>query len=82
MAETSTSLVNGLAIWPSMPARWHWAMALNPLAPLVEMMRSLFLGRGEVNAGQYFCSSAIAIFVFLAGVMIFQRTERTFIDTV
>jgi hypothetical protein len=46
------------------------------------MMRFLFLGRGEVNAGQYCCSSAIAIFLFLAGLMIFQRTERTFIDTV
>jgi len=64
------------------PARWQWAMALNPLAPLVEMMRFLFLGRGEFNAGQYCCSSAIAIFLFLAGVMIFQRTERTVIDTV
>ena len=29
------------------PARWQWAMALNPLAPLVEMTRYLLLGRGR-----------------------------------
>ena len=64
------------------PARWQGAMALNPLAPLVETMRFLLLGRGEVHAGQYLSSAGIAAFLFVAGVMIFQRTERTFIDTV
>jgi lipopolysaccharide transport system permease protein len=64
------------------PARWQWAMALNPLAPVIEMMRYLLLGRGEVHAGQYLCSAGIAAFLLIAGVMIFQRTERTFIDTV
>jgi lipopolysaccharide transport system permease protein len=57
-------------------------MALNPLAPVIEMMRYLLLGRGEVHAGQYLCSTGIAFFLLLAGIMIFQRTERTFIDTV
>jgi len=64
------------------PARWQWAMALNPLAPVLEMMRYLLLGRGEVHVGQYLCSAGIAAFLFIAGVMVFQRTERTFIDTV
>ena len=63
-------------------ARWQWAMALNPLAPVIEMMRYLLLGRGEVHADQFLISSAIAAFLLLAGVMIFQRTERTFIDPV
>lgn len=64
------------------PARWQWVMALNPLAPLVETMRYLLLGRGDVQPGQYLCSAAIAAFLLLVGVMMFQRTERTFIDTV
>ena len=64
------------------PARWQWAMALNPLAPVIEMMRYLLLGRGEVHAAQFLTSTGIAAFLLLAGVMIFQRTERTFIDTV
>ena len=64
------------------PASWQWAMALNPLAPVIEMMRYLVLGRGEVHADQFLVSTAIATVLLLAGVMIFQRTERTFIDTV
>jgi lipopolysaccharide transport system permease protein len=64
------------------PARWQWVMALNPLAPLVEAMRYLLLGRGEIHPTQYFCAAGIAAFLLLAGVMLFQRTERTFIDTV
>jgi lipopolysaccharide transport system permease protein len=64
------------------PARWQWAIALNPLAPVIEMVRYLLLGRGEVHAGQYLCSAGIAAFLLIVGVMVFQRTERTFIDTV
>jgi len=64
------------------PARWQWAVALNPLAPLVEMTRYLLLGRGEVQTGQYVYSAAISVLLLFAGVMIFQRTERTFIDTI
>jgi lipopolysaccharide transport system permease protein len=64
------------------PHRWQWVIALNPVAPPLETMRLLFLGRGEVNADQYLCSLGIAAFLFFGGVMIFQRTERTFIDTV
>jgi lipopolysaccharide transport system permease protein len=64
------------------PARWQWVMALNPVAPPVEAMRFLLLGKGAVNTGQYLCSLGVAALLFFLGVMIFQRTERTFIDTV
>ena len=64
------------------PARWQWAVALNPLAPLVEMTRYLLLGRGEVHTGQYIYSASISVLLLFVGLMIFQRTERTFIDTV
>jgi lipopolysaccharide transport system permease protein len=64
------------------PARWQWAMALNPLAPLVETMRLFLLGRGGIASWQYLCSLGITAVLFLGGIMIFQRTERTFIDTV
>jgi homopolymeric O-antigen transport system permease protein len=64
------------------PSRWQWVMALNPVAPPVEAMRYLLLGRGEVHPGQYCWAAGIGVFLFVAGIMIFQRTERTFIDTI
>ncbi|MEP6808726.1 MAG: ABC transporter permease [Chthoniobacterales bacterium] len=64
------------------PARWQWAVALNPVAPLVEMTRYLLLGHGEIHLGQFLYSVVAAICLLLLGIMSFQRTERTFIDTV
>jgi ABC-type polysaccharide/polyol phosphate export permease len=46
------------------------------------MTRYLLLGRGEVHTGQYVYSASMSALLLFAGVMIFQRTERTFIDTV
>ncbi len=64
------------------PVRWQWAVALNPVAPLVEMTRYLLLGHGEVHPSQYVYSVCISVLLLIAGVVIFQRTERTFIDTI
>ncbi|MGI8437859.1 MAG: ABC transporter permease [Chthoniobacterales bacterium] len=64
------------------PARWQWAVALNPLSAPVEMMRFLLLGQGEVDAATYLFSALAAVALLLGGVLIFQRTERTFIDTI
>lgn len=64
------------------PERWQWAVSLNPLAPPVEMTRYLLLGQGEVHPDQYLLSVALSVALLLAGIMIFQRTERTFIDTI
>ncbi len=64
------------------PARYRWVMEANPIAAPVEMMRFVLLGEGTVSLGGYLYSLGASVFLFLAGVMLFQRTERTFIDTV
>lgn len=64
------------------PARWQWAVSLNPLAQPVEMMRYLLLGQGEVHPDQYLLSVVLSVVLLLGGIVIFQRTERTFIDTI
>jgi len=64
------------------PARFRWLVALNPLSVVVEMSRYVLLGQGSVHFGQYLYSLAASVVFFFIGVMIFQRTERTFIDTV
>ncbi len=64
------------------PERYQWIVALNPMAPIVEATRLFLLGEGAVSPGQYLYSLGLSCFLLLAGVVIFQRTERTFIDTV
>ncbi|HVU25312.1 MAG TPA: ABC transporter permease [Opitutus sp.] len=55
---------------------------LNPLTPIIEAVRRGFFGNGEVSAGLFGGSIAITAVVLAAGLVLFQRAERTFADTV
>jgi len=64
------------------PEKWRPALAINPMAPIVELYRYAFLGTGFLNLNCLLISAVITIFVLLTGILIFNRTERTFLDTV
>jgi lipopolysaccharide transport system permease protein len=54
----------------------------NPLSPLVETFRYAILGAGSYNSGMLLYSGSV-ILVFLAiGLIIFNRVEKGFMDTV
>ena len=62
--------------------QWHWVVQLNPLTNVFEFFRYSFLGSGIYTFTGLLQSLGVAIFIFLFGLLIFNRTERTFIDTV
>lgn len=64
------------------PERYRWLIALNPMAMVVEGFRYLLLGQGHVTPALYAYSLAVAVVSFFSGVAVFQKTERTFIDTI
>lgn len=66
----------------SIPEKWRWAINLNPLTPITELMRMIFLGRGTVIPAYYASSVAITVVVMVVGVLFYQRMARTFVDTV
>lgn len=55
---------------------------LNPMTPLIELFRSAFLGTPCYYMNYYWLSIAVTILVFLLGVVLFSRVEKTFMDTV
>lgn len=55
---------------------------LNPVTAPTELFRYAVLGVGSVSAKHLALSWAITILAALAGVVIFNRVERTFVDTV
>ena len=57
-------------------------MNLNPVTAPVELFRYATLGQGEIDLVNLGISWAITIFVAVFGVMIFNRVEKTFMDTV
>ncbi|MGQ9663027.1 MAG: ABC transporter permease, partial [Kiritimatiellia bacterium] len=64
------------------PEKWRWLSRLNPMTPVVEFYRFAFLGQGTVRPLDFASSTVVAALLLVSGVFMFNRTERTFIDTV
>lgn len=58
------------------------ALMLNPVTIPVEMMRYAILGKGTFHLGFYSLSWAVTLVVAVLGIMIFNKVERNFMDTV
>ena len=52
------------------------------MAAIVENVRALFFGSPAMPIPYLILSIGISIGVFIFGVLMYQRTARTFIDTV
>ncbi len=57
-------------------------LMVNPVTMPMELMRYAILGKGTVAWGYYGLSWVITIAVAFLGVLIFNKVERTFMDTV
>lgn len=64
------------------PARYASIIALNPLSGLVETFRHGFLGSGHFYAGYFWYSVIFTIIVFFIGLIVFNKVEKNFVDTV
>ena len=66
----------------SIPEKLRWVADINPITPIVETFRAGFLGAGDVSLGGLAYSGMFMLLVLFIGVVIFNRVEKTFIDTV
>jgi lipopolysaccharide transport system permease protein len=66
----------------SVPERYRFYIMLNPLTHVVEAFKYAFLGTGTWSSGGLLYSAAFAFVVVVSGVLVFNRTERTFMDIV
>ena len=57
-------------------------MWINPVTAPVELFRYAILGRGEISLMYLGISWLVAIVVVLLGIVIFNKVEKTFMDTV
>ena len=63
------------------PENWRWLILLNPMAGVVDAYRSAILGK-PFEWGSLEISMAMAVVVFLCGLIYFRKTERYFADIV
>lgn len=61
---------------------WRWLILANPMTPIVEVFRLAFLGTSAIAPVSLLYSAAFTAVVFLAGALIFNHVETTFMDTV
>ena len=66
----------------SIPEKWRWVADLNPVTPIIETFRKGFLGAGDASWPRLAYSFGFMLVVLMLGVIIFNRVEKTFIDTV
>lgn len=64
------------------PERLMDIYMLNPVTPVICMLRYAFLGIGELKLEYYTMSWVVTIFVVFIGIIMFNRVEKTFMDTV
>ena len=58
------------------------AYMLNPITPIIELFRAAYLGVAPYDSRYMFVSAGMTVLIFLLGVVLFSRTEKTFMDTV
>lgn len=64
------------------PESFRWVMLCNPVAPIVESFRCAFLGSGEFHWVFWLLSLAVTAVIVFFGVIVFNKVEKNFIDTV
>lgn len=64
------------------PERLMDIYMLNPVTPVICMLRYAFLGIGELQLEYYTMSWVVTILVVFVGILMFNRVEKTFMDTV
>lgn len=59
-----------------------WLVSLNPMLTIVEGSRVALLGNGTFQSTYYLISVGVSVVIFGIGLMMFQRSSRTFVDII
>lgn len=64
------------------PEKYLPYLQLNPLSHIVEAWKYCLFGAGQISGGGLLYATVFGVLTLLIGVVIFNRTEQTFMDTV
>ena len=71
-------------IYPSssIPQEYVWIAKLNPLSNLFDYIRYAYLGAGNFSIDYFIYPSFFAIIILFVGIVVFNKVQKTFMDTV
>lgn len=64
------------------PEKYKWIIMLNPFTSIIEIFKNSVFGTGYINIFWILYSFCFSIIVFLIGLIIFNKVEKSFIDTI
>ena len=66
----------------SLPEKWAHLLMLNPIVPIVEAFRYAYTGHGTFSVKYLGISAIVTLVILFVGIVIFNKVEKTFMDTV
>ncbi|MBE7177815.1 MAG: ABC transporter permease [Mucilaginibacter polytrichastri] len=64
------------------PEKYRPFIALNPMTPVIESFRLGFLGSGTADWASLGYCALVSVLIMLAGLIIFNKVEKDFVDTI
>lgn len=66
----------------TVPAKWRSLYLCNPMAIVIEQFRNMFFGGALLSSSDMVLVWATTLLIALAGILLFNRVEKTFMDTI
>ncbi len=77
--QYGTPVAYGLSL---IPVKYMFLYMFNPMTPIVTTFRYAFFGSGVMNLGYYGIGLLTTLVILTVGILIFNKTEKTFMDTI
>ena len=62
------------------PEKYKWIILANPMSAVIESFRYIFLGVGQISSNAILYSTSFTGTLLVLGLLIFNQTEKDFID--
>jgi lipopolysaccharide transport system permease protein len=66
----------------AVPDKYKWIIAVNPMTGIFEAMRYGLLGRGTFDISILSYSATLTLLLLVVGVLVFNKVDKNFVDTV
>jgi lipopolysaccharide transport system permease protein len=66
----------------AMPEKYRWIVDMNPLSGIIECFRYGYLGSGHFEPFSLVYSAVFIVILLFTGIVIFNKVEKSFMDTV
>jgi len=64
------------------PEKYKLYILANPMTPIIEGFRQAFIGKGFLDMNMVLYSIFVTLVTFILGLLVFNKMEKNFIDTV